>query len=617
MASCGQGFLKSEFPADADFLAWLSTFVEEQQKSLADLLHQDVSDRLQQNRLATIAAVADRLCSQPRHLHIAANDGSDPQAGITLTSAINEAEEGVAASSVSPNRTAMAEDPVETSGSAVPSNLWKSKFSRNRAVSMDQQAKSIQQAVKRKYKNKAIAELSGTPWHEANTKTWLQRIVDSIYFEYISTFFIVAMTIVMIVEIQYWGMDLRDKLRTPVDNVTDAETIPAARPAFSALNYIFNALFLVELVLRLGAGGLTAWKNLWIWLDACLLILGGLDLLGLLNMALDPMILRLIRLLRLVRLLKVLKTFRAFDTLFLLIRSIKSSIPALVWSFSLLLTVQVITGIVLCQILQGFISDEAEDLGARQEVFKFFGTFDKAMLSMFEISQANWIVICRVLYSEVSSAYSVFFILYRCCFISAILNVSTAVFIAETNRCANSDDELMVLKHRRVKSAYCAKLKHVFEELDNKGDGVLTWDEFEPLFADDLLKTWLSTLEVDTHDLRALFDVMDEGHGTVTISEFTKGLTHCRGGARGLDVLKIITMSEELSCAVGNLTTKIDRLELEFRRRMDLFSGSPSGDVYQGDQRAVSMNPGQVDVIRNPLSEPPPSTMANSDRDSL
>lgn len=563
MASCGHPVERQqpELQADEHILAWLSTYIEEQQKSLVDLLCQDVSHRLEHNRLATIAAVEDRLGSQPRHLHIAANEGSDRQAEMTPISAVDHAEEGTAAASVFPNRTAVAKDPVKTSQSAAPFNLLMPKFGRSRAARMNQDFEKLHHAVKKRYKNKDIIELSG----QFDASTWFKKVVHSSHFEYTSAFLILAMTIAMIVEIQYHGLDLGDKLWTPGYNVTKAEMSPADEPAFSAFNYIFNALFLVELVLRLGAGGLAAWKNFWIWLDACLVSLGWLDLLGILNMALDPMILRLIRLLRLVRLLKVLKITHVFETLFLFIRSIQSSIPILVWSFTLLSAVQVIAGIFLCQILREFIVDESKDLVVRQEVFKFFGTFGNAMLSMFEISHANWVVICRVLYSNVSSTYSVFFVLYRCCFLWAVLSVSAAVFIAETNRCANSDDELMVLKHRRLKIAYCAKLKDIFEELDSTGDGVLSWDDFEPLFADDLLKTWLSTLEVDTHDLRALFEILDQGQGKVTISEFTKGLSHCRGGARGLDLLKTMTMVEDLSCVVENLVTKVDQLQPGFR----------------------------------------------------
>jgi len=174
------------------------------------------------------------------------------------------------------------------------------------------------------------------------------------------------------------------------------------------------------------------------------------------------MVLRLLRLCRLMRLAKVLRSVRdshIFDTLSLLLTSLQSSIGALLWSFSLLSAVQVFVAVFLCQVLGGYISNESEPLETRQQVFKYFGTFQNGMLTMFEIILGNWVVSCRILVEGVSEWYAVFYICYRCSFMFAVMKVITAVFINETSRVAASDQGLSILKKQKEKEALCRKIK--------------------------------------------------------------------------------------------------------------------------------------------------------------
>ena len=45
--------------------------------------------------------------------------------------------------------------------------------------------------------------------------------------------------------------------------------------------------------------------------------------------------------------------------------------------------------------------------------------------------------------------YGLFFIVYQCCFIFAVIRVIQAVFIAETNRVVASDDEIAIRKKQK------------------------------------------------------------------------------------------------------------------------------------------------------------------------
>jgi len=133
------------------------------------------------------------------------------------------------------------------------------------------------------------------------------------------------------------------------------------------------------------------------------------------------------------------------------------------------------------------------------------------------------------------------------------MTVITAVFIAETNRVAASDDELAITKKQRAKESYCSKLKDVFLELDVSRDGYVSWDEFTELMDDDLIKVWLTTLEIDTLDLNQLFQMLADNDARFNVHEFVDCLSRVRGPAKSVDMVRVITI-------IGKLEKKVEML---------------------------------------------------------
>ncbi len=68
--------------------------------------------------------------------------------------------------------------------------------------------------------------------------------------------------------------------------------------------------------------------------------------------------------------------------------SIVSSVGALGWSMALLAIIQIIASIFMAQVLADFMLDDAQPLEPRVFVFKHFGSWTNAMLTMFEITLA-------------------------------------------------------------------------------------------------------------------------------------------------------------------------------------------------------------------------------------
>merc|ERR1711908_238447 len=102
---------------------------------------------------------------------------------------------------------------------------------------------------------------------------------------------------------------------------------------------------------------------------------------------------------------------------------------------------------------------DSTDDPARMEVFLFYGTFSRALLSMFEITLGNWMPPCRALVENVNEWYCIFFVLHKLVIGLSVLAVINGVFIQETFKVAGQDDWLMTVQKERLIRTHSRKMK--------------------------------------------------------------------------------------------------------------------------------------------------------------
>jgi len=207
-----------------------------------------------------------------------------------------------------------------------------------------------------------------------------------------------------------------------------------------------------------------------------------------------------------------------------------------------------------------YISDTSQPIETRREVFGYFGTFWRSIVTMFEIIFANWAPSCRLLLDHVSEYFGIFFLIYRCAIGFAVLSVIQAVFIQQTMKSAQLDDDYILQDRQREQSKYVKRLTRVFEMLDESNDGFISWEEFEAIWMSQHMQTMLASMEVDFSDLEVLFRMLDSGNGLISSEEFINGLQSMKGGAKALDVIKIWNV-------VKRLDTKLDGIAKDLKRK--------------------------------------------------
>jgi len=319
--------------------------------------------------------------------------------------------------------------------------------------------------------------------------------------------------------------------------------------AFLIGNMVFTFFFFFDVVLRVSILRWIFWKAWMNYVDlavAMLTILEAFAFFSVSGLPVDPILLRIIRMGKLARATRLVTLNSVLSSLELLIKYLAASTHMLFWSFCLLTFIQCIAGILASTLCIEFVNNKDNDEAVRKEVWLYYGTFTRTVLTMFEILFANWGPPCRVLVENISEWFCVFFLIYRCVLGFAVLNVVNAVFVQQTIKTASSDEELAFKQKERDIAMYTRKVKNLFNTLDTSGDGCIDQEEFGKLVKHPMLKFWMSQLELEYHDLLSLFEYLDNGDGEITLREFIEGATRLRGSAKALDIWRMETKVELL-----------------------------------------------------------------------
>mmetsp|Transcript_137578 Transcript_137578/g.252334 ORF Transcript_137578/g.252334 Transcript_137578/m.252334 type:complete len:628 (-) Transcript_137578:194-2077(-) len=375
--------------------------------------------------------------------------------------------------------------------------------------------------------------------------TLLGRLVHNRLFEITCGAVILISTLLMALQVEYEGFDIGVTVKA-ANAKSSEDTWPGAERLFLVCENVFNVIFVVELVFRIAAGRMAALRSWWIRFDFAIITMSVVDTLGSTALPVNPSMLRMMRLLRMLRLFRILKAMKAFDSLFLLLKSIYSSMHAAVWSFFFLTAVHVIAGLFLCQVLQGFMNDVQRPLEVRQKVYNYFGTMTKSMFTMFEISMANWAGPCRVLVDEVSEWYIPLIILYRCFFLFAVLKVIAAVFITETNSVLAHDDELTLMKRHREQASFRSKVKQFVHSIDSFDEESVCWQDLEEIVSDEDVAALLAPLGFAPKDLEKIFWLIDDGTGHMHVDEFLAKIGSFRGHPKTVDLMTLLKLTHNI-----------------------------------------------------------------------
>eukprot|EP00931_Biecheleriopsis_adriatica_P020542 TRINITY_DN13693_c0_g1_i1.p1 TRINITY_DN13693_c0_g1~~TRINITY_DN13693_c0_g1_i1.p1 ORF type:complete len:669 (-),score=139.26 TRINITY_DN13693_c0_g1_i1:76-2082(-) len=374
---------------------------------------------------------------------------------------------------------------------------------------------------------------------------------------------IVVNTVLMAVAMQYDGFELGYQLGYRGYDIPAAIAWPGAAELFGAMEILFGLIFTVELIIKIVGLKIQIFKDPWAYMDFLIVIAFYTELIiG--ELPMDPMPLRLARLARLLRLLRLVRTIQGFDALYVLTTAMRSSFSVLGWSFLLLFVVLLLQSFLAHQLLAPVMSDDSRSEEVRKELFIYFGTSSRCLLTMFEMTLANWIPVARMLIEDVGEWYSIFAIANKITIGFAVVGIINGVFMQETFKVAASDDIIMMRQTERTTKLHCKKMQALFVHADSSGDGLLVKEEFREVMKDPQVTTWLAAQELTVNDPDTLFELLST-HGHIAVDDLVQGVARLKGPARSMDMAE---QNMHIAHALSQIAS-LEQTTLELMRRCE------------------------------------------------
>ncbi|CAK9048123.1 Sodium channel protein type 11 subunit alpha (Peripheral nerve sodium channel 5) (PN5) (Sensory neuron sodium channel 2) (Sodium channel protein type XI subunit alpha) (Voltage-gated sodium channel subunit alpha Nav1.9) (hNaN) [Durusdinium trenchii] len=414
----------------------------------------------------------------------------------------------------------------------------------------EEQEAREQEKKKDKLHKKEQSELSNTLRRKSQVakyaeQSWLKPlwITQSAAFELTFALCILFHAALMAGELQYRAMDVGFHINYEHYTIKSHEAFPGMKEFFDVCEWIFGILFWIEAILKLMSLRNAFFKEMWNCFDFLLCVLWVVDR-ALQNMPFDTSMLRLLRLARLLRLVKLARTVQGFDALAVMTTSLQGSVQALIWVAVLLILVQMTFALLLSQVLLFYIEDDSQELDDRKAVFEYFGNFTRAMLTMFEITLGNWPPVARLLQEKVSPYFVIFSIGHKIIFGFACLAVINGVFMQETFKVAQQDDQIMLRTVETKRQAHRRKMQMFFQHANDDDDNILSIEEWKEVINEEKVKHWFAAQGLSISDPELLWKILDtSGDRQLDLEELIQGTARLQGFAKSLD-LAVLTLEQ-------------------------------------------------------------------------
>ncbi|CAE7039850.1 Cacna1h [Symbiodinium sp. CCMP2456] len=431
----------------------------------------------------------------------------------------------------------------------------------------------------------------------------IAAIVHSTYFDAFFTLVVVANTAFIGFDVQYtiWN-----------DGV---------QPAFFYTgNYVFSAIFAVELFLRLYVERWALYCGedwMWGWLDTFIVFTAVWDIVVDVWMASQEgaesvadmsglRAFRIIRITRIVKAVRLMRIFRFVMALRMLVSSIVNTLKSLFWALVLLILIVYVFGVIFSQAVNDFLQDQEPGAPSvteqgREVLQARFGTVLDAMLSLF-MSITDGISYVELLtpLSTLSGLWIFVFLFYMSFTYFAVLNVVTGVFCHSAIESAQNDHAAVVQSILENKETHMRKLRQLFSKFNadtgsDELEAIITFPMFEEKINTPAVREYFESLNLDVWDAWSFFKLLDlDQGGAVSVDEFLMGCLRFRGAARAMDVGKLLHDQNWLIKAQsrfqGHAEVEFQELKMQMNLLIDALQGEGAEHVRRPSTGSVRSN---------------------------
>ena len=327
---------------------------------------------------------------------------------------------------------------------------------------------------------------------------------------------------------------------------------------FDQIEYVYVAIYTIELGLRVFASRWLCFQSGWVRFDALLVAVAYFSLIveplirGMTNIPLG--ILRILKMLRISRLLRAVRLIAQFRVMWELVRGLLNSMNMIL---STCILMSFILYIYACIGLELLTKERDHYDGMANDLIDYhFGDMYSFMLSLIQFStfDSAAAIYIPLVYQEWYML--VYFISFMLVVGIALMNLLTALIIESSFEMTRNDKDVQQALKNEMLKKLLPRLLSLFRDLDKDGSGDISLDEIED--APPEVRAEMGKLLGDDQ-LEEIFRIIDfDGSGEIGIDEFFDNISKVVTGSLNINDMR---MQHQISAATNGIREQIAELE--------------------------------------------------------
>lgn len=333
---------------------------------------------------------------------------------------------------------------------------------------------------------------------------------------------------------------------------------------FQVIEHFLNGFFIFEIVVRFALLRMALFLEFVNILDVFVVVLNSFSLYSGGEGMSNFVVARFLRVTKMSRVFRLMRKAYAASELRVLIKSLMSSVRSLVWSFMLLALIILAAGIFMTQLMGLYLESCVPDDEICVWSYEHYGSASRACWTMFRATMSGgWQNYADTMINDISGTYVLFWIPYVVTVWFAVIRILTAIFLKQTMEVASADQEMMIAAKIKKKKRYADKLGVFFRSADRNGDAHITFEEFQTYMEDPLAYAFMQALEIDTQEIKGLFEMLDNGDGAISFDEFLGGAVRLKGAATSIDQVSILHTQDKCLARLDQIAETIKVIALQ------------------------------------------------------
>lgn len=377
----------------------------------------------------------------------------------------------------------------------------------------------------------------------------------------------------------------------------------STKDIYLTLESVYCALFLIEVIVRIGGSVILPWKDVALVLDTLIVLIGVIDN-WVLNAAgvtgddsnanVDLSVLTVLRVLRVVRVLRVFRAIAVFRPIRVLMASMFKALMNLVWIALLLLVLFYCFGLTFRMLL----GDIDGGHSVRHVVNQYFDSVGQCIVTGLEVLLGgfNWTTeITTPLMNHADTKFaSIVWLIFVALVHVCVANMIVGVFVEQLLGIAKQTDEQVAKEQLVTKMANIVELKKAFDQIDSDMDGKVSRGEFNKALKD--IPELATAIGLTAEEANNIFDSVDySADSTMEIEELIFGVVKLRGGSKSIDqmcfdyqIKQVIRQMQRSPQSFKELGKRIEQFETHLKKifqQMEVMSRTAMERLPEFSQR--------------------------------